>query len=204
MCAATFLFACSDRKKTPETKVASASKTEAEKPADVIDEATMQKNWEAYATPGAPHQEMAKWNGNWEGDVTMWMDPAAPPTKSKATATNKMIMGGRYQLSTHKGNMFNMPFEGMSIVGYDNFKKTFVSTWIDNFGTGVMTLEGPWNESTKSMELKGKMIDPGTKKECEVREVFRIIDDNTQVMEMYGTKDGKETKSMEIRFTRKS
>lgn len=27
-----------------------------------------------------------------------------------------------------------MPFEGISTLGYDNAKKTFFSTWIDNMG----------------------------------------------------------------------
>lgn len=34
-----------------------------------------------------------------------------------------MIFGGRYQLSNYKGNFMGMPFEGMSIMGYDNAKK---------------------------------------------------------------------------------
>jgi hypothetical protein len=35
-----------------------------------------------------------------------------------------------------------MPFEGISTLGYDNAKKTFFSTWIDNMGTGMMVMEG--------------------------------------------------------------
>lgn len=49
------------------------------------------------------------------------------------------------------------------------------------------------------------MICPANGKECEMREVYKIIDDNTQVMDIYGPdmKTGKEFKSMEIKFTRK-
>jgi hypothetical protein len=38
-----------------------------------------------------------------------------------------------------------------------------------------------------------------------MREVYNTIDDNTQVMEMFGAdmKTGKEFKSMKIKFTRK-
>ncbi len=37
-----------------------------------------------------------------------------------------------------------------------------------------------------------------------LREIFKIIDDNTQTLEMYTTqKGGKEYKSMEIKLTRK-
>jgi hypothetical protein len=30
------------------------------------------------------------------------------------------------------------------------------------------------------------MIEPSTGRECEMKEIFKIIDDNTQLMEMYG------------------
>ena len=73
-------------------------------------------------------------------------------------------------------------------------------------GTGIMKLEGPWDEATKSITLTGKMIDPsaGTAKETDIKEIFKIIDDKTQVMEMYGPYyDGKEYKMMEIKYTRK-
>ncbi|MBK9333372.1 MAG: DUF1579 family protein [Ignavibacteria bacterium] len=29
-------------------------------------------------------------------------------------------MGGRYQQGKHTGDMMGMPFEGMSLLGYDN------------------------------------------------------------------------------------
>lgn len=114
-------------------------------------------------------------------------------------------MGGRYQQSTFKGDFGGMPFEGTSTTGYDKGKKVFFSTWMDNMSTGIMNMEGTWDEATKSINFKGKMICPANGIECEMREVYKIIDDNTQVMEMYGPdmKTGKEFKSMEIKFTRK-
>ena len=54
------------------------------------------------------------------------------------------------------------------------------------------------------MNLSGKATDPMTGKDCTVRETFKIIDDDTQLMEMFVTQPGqKEFKSMEIKFTRK-
>jgi hypothetical protein len=52
--------------------------------------------------------------------------------------------------------------------------------------------------------MKGKMIDPGTTAEVDVRETFKVIDDNTQEMEMFiAMPDGKEFKTMNIKYTRK-
>jgi len=99
--------------------------------------------------------------------------------------------------------MMGMPFEGRSLVGYDNLRKVFQSTWVDNMGTGIMVMEGKYNESTKTINFKGTMVDAMTGKMENVRESFKIIDDKTQMMEMWMTKDGKEFKNMEIKFMKK-
>jgi hypothetical protein len=166
-------------------------------------QAAEQKAWMDYMTPGPTHQLLAKSDGEWTEELTMWMAPGAQPEKSTSTASNKMILGGRYQHSTHTGNVMGMPFEGIGITGYDNIKKVFVSTWIDNMGTGIMYSEGKWNEATKTVEFKGMGVDPVSGKELKIRQVMKIVDDNTETMEMFTTKDGKEFKSMEIKMTRK-
>jgi hypothetical protein len=170
------------------------------------DSATMMKNWAAYSAPGEPHKMMASWNGNWDGEISMFHAPGAPPEITKGSTSNKMVMGGRYQISNHTSNMMGMPFEGMATLAYDNAKKVFISSWLDNMGTGMMVLQGPWDEATKSMTLKGKMVDPGMGDgtEMDVKEIFKVIDNDHQTMEMYGNgPDGKEMKMMEIKYTRK-
>ena len=164
--------------------------------------AAEQKAWMEYMTPGEIHKMLATTQGDWKGQVSVWMQPGAPPTTSVATAKNEMIMGGRYLQSTHKGEFFGMPFEGIGITAYDNAAKKFVTTWIDNMGTGVMTLEGKWDNKTNSIEFKGECTDPTTGKNVAVREIIKFIDQNTQVMEMYMKQDGKEFKSMEVKMTR--
>lgn len=158
----------------------------------------------AAAAPGKMHEMLAKSNGMWNEDVTFWMTPDAPPEKMTATCINRMVMGGRYQQGQTRGSINGMPFEGMSTTGYDNQKKVFVSTWIDNMGTGIMYMEGPYNEATKSVEMKGSMTDPMSGQEIAMRETWKMVDDNNQLMEMYSTpKGGKEFKTMEIKFTKK-
>ena len=154
-------------------------------------------------TPSDVHKMMAKWDGEWNEEIQMWMDPNAPAQVMKASCVNTMILGGRYQQSVNIGSFNGMPFEGHSLTGWDNTRKLFVSTWVDNMGTGIMYLEGTWDAATKSMNLKGKMTDPMSGKEIPVRQVMKIIDDNTHIMEQYDTRDGKESKSMEIKFVRK-
>ncbi len=161
------------------------------------------KKWTEYMTPGKMHKLMASWEGQWTAEISMWMAPGAPPTKSKGTMLNKMDMDGRYQIGRHTGDFNGMPFEGMSILAYDNAKKVFESIWIDNMGTGIMHLKGDWNDPKKIMTLSGMMTDPMTGKDVKVKETFKVVDDNSQVMEMFMEgPDGKEFKTMEIVYKR--
>ena len=167
------------------------------------DQAAM-KAWQDYMTPGDTHKMLGKADGDWTFETTLWMTPGAAPEKSTGNATNKMILGGRYQESKYTGSMMGMPFEGYNLMGYDNARKVFQASWVDNMGTGVMQMEGKLDPATKTINFTGKMTDPSTGKEVKVRETFVWVDDNTQKMEMFDTRDGKEFKTMEIIFKRKS
>ncbi len=160
------------------------------------------KAWQAFMTPGDIHKMLSKSEGAWTADVTMWMMPGAQPIKSKATATQQMVLGGRYLQGIHKGDFMGMPFEGISMTAYDNAKKKFINSWVDNMGTGVMTLEGEWDAKKNAIIFKGTCTDPMTGKDVKVREVFTIVDDKTQTMEMWMEYEGKEFKSMEMKFTK--
>lgn len=203
------LMGCDNQTKT-ETTVTDTDSTAMADGSNGINEAapdsaTMMANWMAYMQPTAPHEMMKSWDGTWDEEVTMWHVPGAPPEVSKATCENKMMYGGRYQESTTKGTMMGQPFEGMSVTAYDNAKKIFINTWVDNMGTGMMVLEGPWDEATKTMTLTGNVVDPssGTGKEMKVRQLYKVIDDNNHLMEMYCPgPDGKEYKMMEVKFKR--
>ncbi|HKB86365.1 MAG TPA: DUF1579 domain-containing protein [Ignavibacteriaceae bacterium] len=162
----------------------------------------MNKAWTEYMTPGPMHELLAKGTGEWTGEIKMWMDPDQPPTESKGTSVIKSILGGRYFEGTHTSDFNGMEMNGMDITGYDNAKKKFFNTWIDNFGTGIMHLEGTYDEGTKTFTYKGTSVDPMTGKDVPIRQVTKILDDDHQHMEMYMTDNGQEFKTMEIDFTR--
>ena len=57
----------------------------------------------------------------------------------------------------------------------------------------------------KTITFTGKMLCPANGKMCEMKQVYKFVDDKTQVMEMYGPdmKTGKQFKNMEMKLTRK-
>jgi hypothetical protein len=206
-----FIFACYSCEQKGEKKVdrnVAASSSDAKANTDEwepVDSATAMKAIMEAGTPGTEHAMLAKWDGTWNAETTMWSTPDSPPQVSKSTCVNKMIFGGRYQQTKFKGKFGDLPFEGSSITGYDNAKKLFFTTWMDNISTGMMNMEGTWDVDTRSINFSGKMICPANGIECDIREVYKIIDDNTHVMETYGPdlKTGREFKGMQITFTRK-
>ena len=160
------------------------------------------KAWMEYMTPGTTHEMIAKSNGTWKAKMTMWMMPGSEPMQSEGMMTNEMILGGRYQKSTFKGDFMGMPMEGMSLLAYDNASKEFYSIWIDNMGTGMMMSKGKYDESTKVVDMRGTYVDPMTGKEEPFRQTMKEVDDNNQAMEMFMFMDGKEYKNMHIDLTR--
>ncbi|HZO86608.1 MAG TPA: DUF1579 family protein, partial [Verrucomicrobiae bacterium] len=85
----------------------------------------MMKKMEAAGTPGPAHKALDSLVGDWNAEVKMWMDPAAPPNVTKATAKNTWIMGNRFVQQDFKGEFMGKPFRGMGVTGYDNMKKSY-------------------------------------------------------------------------------
>jgi hypothetical protein len=159
------------------------------------------------------HKLLGSLAGTWTYDIKMWMnpDPNAPPQQSKGTAVRKPMMDGRYfigeftgkmQMPGPDGKMKDMTFKGMSFEGYDNAKQKFVSSWIDNMGTGIMMSEGTYDPATKAFTYTSEIeMIPGMKQK--VREVIKIVDNNHHTFEWYEDRGGQEAKTMEINYTRK-
>lgn len=171
-----------------------------------MDSATMMKNWQSYMTPSDAHKMMKGYEGKWKQDILMWHAPGTEPEKSKSESEIKMIMGDRYMVESHKGTMMGMPFEGLNTLAYDNAKKKYISTWIDNVGTGLMVMEGDWDAKSNSITFKGEMVDPaaGDGSTMKMKQVWTAVDKNNHTFMMYGIlPDGTEWKIMEIRSTRK-
>ncbi len=157
----------------------------------------------AFATPGENHKLLDYKVGKWNGHVTMWMAPGMPPMESEATSETKWIMGGRYLHDDVRGTFGGMPFEGLGISGYDNLKKKFVYTWVDNMGTGIMAGEGTWDAAKKMLNSTSTMSDPASGKVVSSRGTETKTDDNTWKMEMFATgPDGKEFLTMRIEYKR--
>lgn len=172
-----------------------------EKPMSAEQKAAMEA-WQKLATPGAGHRFLADSVGTWDTEVTSWME--GPPTKSKGTAENRMVLGGRWLESKFRGDMMGQPFEGLGYTGYDNYTKKYMGTWMDNMTTAVMVSEGTMDAAGKVMTSTSTMDDPMTGKKANIKMTTTVVDPDHQVFEMWGPDpSGKSVKQMEIRYTRR-
>lgn len=158
--------------------------------------------WQKSMMPGEYHKWLAQFDGKWNGEVKMWMDPSQPPTSSKMLTVNEMVMNNLFQRSTHSGNMMGTEFKGEGLVGYDNLKKMFSSTWIDNMTSSITYMTGAIGKDNKALVMKGSMSDAMTGKDIDIKHVLTYLTEDKHIFEMFVMVNGKEMKTMEITYLR--
>jgi len=174
------------------------------------DPAEMMKQMMEMAKLNENHKLLADLAGTWSYTVKM-MAPGETPSTSSGTLTRKPVMNGRFFVGEYSGTM-KMPgadgkmkdftFKGMSLEGYDNVKQKFVSSWVDNMGTGIMDSEGSYDPATKTFTYNGE-VEPVPGMKMPVREVIKVTDKNHHTFEWYENRGGQDVKTLEINYTRK-
>ena len=165
-------------------------------------EEDMMEKWMELIALGDEHKAMAEDVGTYSYVMTFWTHPGAEPAESKGTATIEAIMEGRYLVEKHNGEAMGMPFHGMSINGYDKLEKVYVSTWIDNLGTGIMKFTGQRNTEGELVSTT-TAVNPMTGQ----REEHRVVTKNNAdgwTMDYYvaGAPGAKEFQSMHVEYMR--
>ncbi len=183
--------------------VGGASLAEDKKP-DPPDEKALMEAMMKAAQPGEQHKALAELAGTWESTIKMWMDPDKPPTESKATAESKMVMEGRYLEEKVSGDFGGMKFLGQGITAYDNLKKKYSYTWIDNMGTGISTAVGSYDPDKKAYTYLGEEADPVSGKAMKTKMVTHVIDKDHYEVDMYKVAGDKDVKVMHIDAVRKA
>ena len=173
-------------------------------PAGTPDQKAMMEAWAKFATPGPGHRALQPLVGTWNAKITSWMAPGSAPIVSDGISEIGWVLGGRYLEQKHEGSFLGQPFSGIGYTGYDNYKKQYLGTWMDNMGTSILSMAGTADAAGKIIAMEGKMDDFVTGRVLAIRSTLRILDDDHNVYEMFAPgPDGKEYKMMQIDYTRK-
>jgi hypothetical protein len=155
-------------------------------------------------TPGDAHKKLGAMVGTFNTDVKMYPAPGAPPTAGSGTSENTWALDGRFVQQQFSGTFMGMPFHGIGYTGYDNIKKKYIGSWMDNMMTAMMVSTGTASADGKSITFMSTMDDPMTGKSSPVKETVTVVDDDHHNLEMWGAgPDGKMFKMMEIAYSRK-
>jgi len=161
----------------------------------------MMEMMEKLATPGEMHKKLEPFVGNFDVEATFWMAPGTDPMTSKGKSSSEWLLGGRWVAQHYEGDFMGQTFNGLGMTGYDNYKKQYLSTWMDSMSTTMMLTTGKVDGNT--FTFTGQMDDPMTNTSANVTEKLTIIDNDHHVLEMWAPgPDGKPFKNMEIHYRR--
>ncbi len=162
----------------------------------------MMAKMKEFGTIGPAHKVLDMKVGKWtvKGKA---MSPGSPAMEFSGTAETRWIMEGRYLQDTVTGDFMGGPFQGSGTTGYDNLKKKYVSTWIDNSGTGIYYSEGTYDAASKTFTMMGESPDLMAGKYVKARSVEKWTDNDHWMAQSFKTgADGKEVMDMEMTGTR--
>jgi len=157
----------------------------------------------AFATPCADHVALETRVGKWTTLLRMWNDPATQPSFDTGTAEIRWILGGRYLESTYEGTFLGGRFSGLGLTGFDNIKEKYVTTWIDDAGTGILHSEGTFDAATQTITYTGECPDANDWTYVKSRTVEKTIDADHWTQQIYTPgPDGADFLCMDIAYTR--
>jgi hypothetical protein len=162
--------------------------------------------WMKAAQPGEHHKLLAKLAGSWATTSRMEM-PGQTGPETKGTTEGRLILGDRFVEFQQKGEFMGKLHEGRGVLGYDNVKKKYVTVWMENMGTGILSAEGDYDPAKKQLTLVGEYADPisGGKVKMGYRWIWSFPSDTQMVFEMFEVPPpsmGKEYKAVTITYTK--
>ncbi len=169
------------------------------------DQAAMQR-MAALTTPGENHKVLGQLVGSWDYTISFKMAKDAPEQTSTGSSENMWILDGRFLQQKVSGVMDmggqKQNFNGIATIGYDNGKREYQSTWMDNMNTGLMTATGQYDATTKTLKEGGEYFCPIKNSVIKTQSELQFVDENHFTYTTYDV-SGETYKSMEIRYTRK-
>jgi hypothetical protein len=165
--------------------------------------AAMMEKAKRFTQPGDRHKALERFLGKWTMETRFFM--AGKPTEpEKGTAEFSWLMAGRWMKSEWKGSMMRTPMEGFMILGYDNFKQSYVSTMISSLDTAMTHAEGDMDPSGNALLSYGTLDEYLTGEHDKmVKYVWRFPSKDKMVLEVHDLPIGEQnTKVLEISYAR--
>ncbi len=160
--------------------------------------------WSAYMMPNEIHRLLNEYVGEFDLEITQWMQERREPMIVKITSDHKMILDNRFLEMTQSGKMRGMDYHSLTTIGFNTISKIISLTTLTNMGTGTLYLNGNWDPEKRAASLTGQMINPVDGKTIAVRQQLTFLNESNLLIENYDTYEGgTERKSVQYKFVRK-
>jgi hypothetical protein len=165
-------------------------------------DAMMQKA-KKFTEPGKAHRELERFLGKWQTETRLFMGGQGTPAE-KGSAEGSWLMEGRWLKLEWTGSMMGRPVQGFSILGYDNFKMSYVSSSVTSLDTTLAHTEGDMDPSGNVFISYGTIDEYLTGEHDKmVKYVWRFTSKDAMVFEVHDLPIGeKNTKVIEVAYTR--
>lgn len=167
------------------------------------DMAAMMAKMAKFTQPGEQHKVLEKFIGKWNTETRISMAGQTTPAE-KGVSENTWLMEGRWLKSEGAGTMMGMPVQNFMVLGYDNFKMSYVMTFVSSFDTAMPRAEGDMDPGGKALLAYGTLDEYLTGEHDKmVKYVWRFESDDKIILEIHDLPIGeKNTKVVEIISTR--
>ena len=170
--------------------------------------ADIQRRMAAAAQPGEEHALMATLVGGWHQVLKLTPAPGADVMTMEGTATNEMILGGRFLKTESDVVLPGAEGGSMSLLGFDRRSDEFNTIGMDTGGTYWVTAKGKYDEQTRTITMSGEDYDAIFDGIQEYDFRIRLVDDDTYVTEIWfkdsvHTRGGPPFMMVEITSTRR-
>ncbi len=150
--------------------------------------------------PQEQHKHILAAVGEWEGTLTSFMMPGAPPMTVPAQESISAI-GGFWTQSRFTCEFMGMPYLGTGCVGFDTTKEKVVGTWIDNMSSYLAIMEGEMDLATGKVVMHYQAPDDMTGAMTHHR--IESVSTGDSYTSTFFKGEGAGTKSMVIDMKRK-
>src|SRR5262245_18988007 len=155
--------------------------------------------------PGAEHQKLQPFVGDWTFTMKFWTDPGQPPAELKGVVERRWIMDGRFVQESLRGECCTTgkTFEGLGLLGYDRGQKKFTSVRACGLCGTISSGLISGDSAAGRFECVKEECCPLTGQKFKGRDEIVIEGNDRIVTNVFRTVDGKEVKAMEIVAVRK-
>jgi hypothetical protein len=164
-------------------------------------QAQMMELWQKWSVTDDHHKELAWYVGTWDTETS-----GVGPEPAKGVAEFRWIMEGRWLSQEMKSSLMGMDYHGFGIIGFDRFKKKWVSTWVSNMDTAMLRFEGVVVDPTGKVKSLYCDMDEYLTGEHDkpARGVYRKVDEDTFLYELWDMAMGPDGgKVLEIKYKRR-